>query len=445
MTTYSMSRRLLSVWGMLIAHCLAASVQAADLSAISQDIIQNIESSQKALSQAERDIAAQRQAIAEKLNRAQNAVAGLRAQVVAARRLSDEQTLGLNQLEERLQEWRQQSQFQTRLLSGFADLTRGPGDIPVGNDEELPAGLQWLDHYLNQQQDLQTGWQAKDIVMPDGQVMPAQSLRLGPLEWFWQPEQSQGGLLQSEAGLTKVALLFTDNARAGLERLYQTRQGDITFDPTLSRALLLAEEQETLLQHLEKGGIWAIPILLFAVFASTVSVIKALMLWRLPRLLPALPERLEALLREDVRDFTSLRQQLAGAQAELLAISLQRQTPEQRDERLFACLLRYKRQLESWLGAIAVTAAVAPLLGLLGTVSGMISTFKLMTLFGAGDPSVVSAGISEALVTTELGLVVAIPALLAHALMSRKVKSHFSELETDAIGLSQLDLPEATA
>ena len=90
------------------------------------------------------------------------------------------------------------------------------------------------------------------------------------------------------------------------------------------------------------------------------------------------------------------------------------------------------------LGAIALTAAVAPLLGLLGTVSGMITTFKLMTLFGSGDASAVSAGISEALVTTELGLVVAIPALLAHALMSRKVKSYYSELETTAIRLSQL-------
>ncbi len=61
-----------------------------------------------------------------------------------------------------------------------------------------------------------------------------------------------------------------------------------------------------------------------------------------------------------------------------------------------------------------------------------------MTLFGAGDAATVSAGISEALVTTELGLVVAIPALLAHALMSRKVKSYLGQLETDAVQLSQI-------
>ena len=69
----------------------------------------------------------------------------------------------------------------------------------------------------------------------------------------------------------------------------------------------------------------------------------------------------------------------------------------------------------------------------------MIETFKLMTLFGAGDPAAVSGGISEALVTTELGLVVAIPALLCHALLSRRAKTYYGELESCAVNLSQLE------
>jgi biopolymer transport protein ExbB len=123
-----------------------------------------------------------------------------------------------------------------------------------------------------------------------------------------------------------------------------------------------------------------------------------------------------------------------------LRVALAGQTREERDDRLYAMLLEQRNRLERWLGAIAMTASVAPLLGLLGTVSGMITTFKAMTLFGAGDPSVVSGGISEALITTELGLVVAIPALLAHALMSRRVKSYFAQLENDAVQLSQLPI-----
>jgi len=84
-------------------------------------------------------------------------------------------------------------------------------------------------------------------------------------------------------------------------------------------------------------------------------------------------------------------------------------------------------------------AAVSPLLGLLGTVSGMIETFKMMTLFGSGDPEVVSGGIAQALVTTELGLVVAIPALILNAVLSRKAKSYYAELENFAILISKQD------
>ena len=108
------------------------------------------------------------------------------------------------------------------------------------------------------------------------------------------------------------------------------------------------------------------------------------------------------------------------------------------DDRLHGTLLQQRIRLERWLSAIALTASISPLLGLLGTVSGMITTFQAMSLFGAGDTSAVSGGVGEALINTELGLVVAIPALLAHALLSRKAKSYLAQLESDAINLSRL-------
>ena len=78
---------------------------------------------------------------------------------------------------------------------------------------------------------------------------------------------------------------------------------------------------------------------------------------------------------------------------------------------------------------MALTAAAAPLLGLLGTVTGMIKTFNLITIFGTGDAKSLSSGISEALVTTELGLVVAIPSLILHGLLSRMAKQKVGDLE----------------
>ena len=73
------------------------------------------------------------------------------------------------------------------------------------------------------------------------------------------------------------------------------------------------------------------------------------------------------------------------------------------------------------------------MLGLLGTVTGMIQTFKLITVFGTGDAKSLSSGISEALITTEFGLYVAIPALLAQALLSRKAKGTLSEMEQTSV------------
>ncbi len=88
---------------------------------------------------------------------------------------------------------------------------------------------------------------------------------------------------------------------------------------------------------------------------------------------------------------------------------------------------------ERFLSTLAVLASIAPLLGLLGTVTGMIHTFELITFHGTGDPRMLSSGISEALVTTMFGLGVAIPLMLAHSLISRRVESRIAELEEKAI------------
>jgi biopolymer transport protein ExbB len=308
------------------------------------------------------------------------------------------------------------------------------GEIDLRRDLTILAA-----HVAAQAARLYPRWQPERVVLPDGALVDGDVLTVGPVAWFRRAEPQQSGLIRREANLTRVSLLFSGSVEGGIEALHRSSQGVVTFDPTLSRALLLAEDDETLWQHLQRGGIWVIPIVLFALFASAAAVAKAVWLYRLPPLVPALAERVQAALASGAA-LQPIIDQVRGPQAELLRIALEKQTREQRDDRLYAALLEQRNRLERWLGAIAMTASVAPLLGLLGTVSGMITTFKAMTLFGAGDPRVVSGGIAEALITTELGLVVAIPALLAHALMSRKVKNDFARLENDAVQLSQLPI-----
>lgn len=103
--------------------------------------------------------------------------------------------------------------------------------------------------------------------------------------------------------------------------------------------------------------------------------------------------------------------------------------------KLDEAILRESAPLESGLSFIKVLYVVAPLLGLLGTVVGMIATFQMITLFGTGDPRMMAGGISTALVTTVLGLVVAIPLTLLHAFLQGKSKSLIQILEEQAAGI----------
>jgi biopolymer transport protein ExbB len=103
------------------------------------------------------------------------------------------------------------------------------------------------------------------------------------------------------------------------------------------------------------------------------------------------------------------------------------------DEVMYEQALHTRLKVNGLLPFIAISASSAPLLGLLGTVTGIMNTFTLMTVFGTGDVKTLSSGISEALITTEYGLIVAIPALLIHSFLSRKAKGISDDLDKAAI------------
>lgn len=91
--------------------------------------------------------------------------------------------------------------------------------------------------------------------------------------------------------------------------------------------------------------------------------------------------------------------------------------------------------LERYLNPLGTIAAVSPLLGLLGTVTGMIRTFSALTAGGAGDPAALAGGISEALITTAAGLMVAVPALIGYRYLRGRVDSLVVAMEKEAMGL----------
>ena len=103
--------------------------------------------------------------------------------------------------------------------------------------------------------------------------------------------------------------------------------------------------------------------------------------------------------------------------------------------KLEEAVLKERPSIESGLSILKIIAAVAPLLGLLGTVTGMIETFQAITIFGAGDPKNMADGISAALVTTVLGLVVAIPVVLIHTLVNGRAKRVIHILDEQTTGI----------
>ena len=103
--------------------------------------------------------------------------------------------------------------------------------------------------------------------------------------------------------------------------------------------------------------------------------------------------------------------------------------------KLEEAVLKERPQIESGLQVMKIISMIAPLLGLLGTVTGMIVTFQAITIFGAGDPKAMAGGISGALVTTVLGLVVAIPMVLLHTFVNGKAKRVIHVLEEQSAGI----------
>ena len=112
-----------------------------------------------------------------------------------------------------------------------------------------------------------------------------------------------------------------------------------------------------------------------------------------------------------------------------------KETIDRLELKLAEAIMAERPSIEKGIGAVRIISVVAPLAGLLGTVTGMIVTFQMITLYGTGDPKLMAGGISQALVTTVLGLLVAIPTTLLHSFTASSAKGIISVLEEQSTGI----------
>ena len=402
---------------------------------VSKELVNRITASQKSLQALEFKINEETLKYQVQLNKELAAVKALREQATTIQRTADEQLMSIEQLSGRINKWREQDNYQKLLLQTYLEQQNiafehtGTSDVTVNPEIFRRLRNELID-------DLAPSWQQTDVINTNGEVKPFNVLNIGPIQLAYNSQLQSGGLLENPVNQTLPNLVkgVSQNAQAmQLQQLNQTGIGSVTFDPTLGNATKLQNNQQGIVSHIKKGGVWALPILFFGLLALIAALLKSIQLMRLPRISKDFIEQLNA--RK-----TSLEVQIPfdGAEKKLVQIALDTPVSEQRDDQIVSYLMQHQHQVENYLGVVATTAAIAPLLGLLGTVSGMINTFMMMNTFGTGDAATVSGGISEALVTTELGLIVAIPSLIISALLNRKAKSYNAKLEANAIQISKL-------
>lgn len=278
----------------------------------------------------------------------------------------------------------------------------------------------------------------------NGKVQTGTFALLGPAGIFRSADGAQVGTVEQRLGSLEPALLtYADPLdQAAAARVIESGSGAWPLDPTLGSAHKIAETQETLWEHINKGGPVMVPIFVLAGAALLVVLYKWLTIGfirkpskaQIDALLAAVARRDEVAAREAAARVPGP----AGAMVQAGAAQLG-ESRELIEEVMYESMLATKLRLQRMLPFVAISASAAPLLGLLGTVTGIMNTFTLMTVFGTGDVKTLSSGISEALITTEYGLIVAIPSLLLHALLSRKARSLVDNMEIVAVAfLNQL-------
>ncbi|HRP35500.1 MAG TPA: MotA/TolQ/ExbB proton channel family protein [Gammaproteobacteria bacterium] len=194
-------------------------------------------------------------------------------------------------------------------------------------------------------------------------------------------------------------------------------------DPGRGSLLALLIQEPSLGERIDQGGLVGYVIIALGIIGLLIALVRWLYLGTVGTRIRGQLKSDEPKENNPLGRILKVHQDNQEADTETLELKL--------DE----AILKEVPKLETWQGAIKVIAAVAPLLGLLGTVTGMIVTFQAITLFGTGDPKLMAGGISQALVTTVLGLTVAIPLVLLHSVVASRSKALIEVLEEQSAGI----------
>ncbi|MCX7818231.1 MAG: MotA/TolQ/ExbB proton channel family protein [Kiritimatiellae bacterium] len=418
------------------------------------------------LDQARRTIADERLALSRRIGDLERRLAEVRTAYEVVRRQFDHRALDLNNLRNEIKGREQEAAYLSNLLAEYirnfeprlhiAEVARHAevlreARLAMDNTTLEPAQvyrrqMAVVESSLERLERLVGGYRFRGAAAAaDGRMVEGVFAVFGPMVVFASENAAHVGLVEQRLGSVEPSVEpFGDPALvAAAAALVRDGGGTLPFDASLGNARKVERTRETLWEHIQKGGAVMWPILGVAAVAAIVALTKWITLARV-----RVPDEqevgplLEAAAARDAAAVMEVATAWPGPAAEMIEAGAAN-LAHGRDlieEAMFERVLRARSRFQRGLPILAVAAASAPLLGLLGTVTGIISTFKLLTVFGTGDVKMLSAGISEALITTEFGLYVAIPSLLSHSFLSRRAKSLTDRLERLAVAfLAQVE------
>lgn len=413
------------------------------------------------------EIAREKIPLTKRLNELEAQLSEVRSQYQQTTRTLDSRTLDLSNLRNEIKSRREESTYLSNLLGEYnrnfesrlhiAELQRyreqlsaaklAPENSNLSESEVFKAQSALLTTSLDRLFDGLSGTRFEGTaVIADGLVKPGTFVLIGPAAWFRSADGAQVGTVEQRLGSLEPSVVPFKNAldTDAATQVITFSTGDMPLDPSLGNAHKIETTSETFLEHVKKGGPVMYPIFGIAAIAFLVAFIKfiSLMLVRSPsrKRMAAL---LQAIAKKDKNGAMREAKAAPGPAGKMLVAGvgvyhlsdINQEPRELIEEVMYEKVLAAKLRLNSWLPFIAITAASAPLLGLLGTVTGIMNTFTLMTVFGTGDVKALSSGISEALITTKFGLYVAIPSLILYAFLSRRAKAIENKMEKAGVAM----------
>lgn len=281
--------------------------------------------------------------------------------------------------------------------------------------------------------------------LADGTKTQGEIINLGNVAVYGISPQGSGVLAPAGEGLLK---LWTEPASAVVTEFAAGAQvATLPLFLIENRNVAVSEDKEkTLSDIMRAGGVVGWVIVVLGIIALMMVIARAIFLKRASQASGEVMEAIRPYLEKgDIQGATATAKKFESATARVVRATVRNLDREREhlEDIISESILHESEHLDRFGTTILVFAAVAPLLGLLGTVTGMISTFDIITEFGTGDPKMLSGGISEALVTTEFGLIVAIPGVLLGNLLSGWAQRIKNDMEIVALRITNIFTSEA--